>query len=199
MTSSGQNGSTQDALSELGRRLYDEALVRREDEYITDPRGQAIGWLLDTRMPMLDSEMFAEVGHMLARRLREKGIHQVAGYGFGAYPLVCSVLCVSGEPSFKGGFVRERRKGHGRRRLIEGPVIREEPIVMLDDIINSGRSALHALSLLRGDGFDVKGLITLFNFTWSGGRTRLEEEGLWVDSLLDLNLREASTSSSDSA
>ncbi len=32
--------------------------------------------------------------------------------------------------------------------------------------------------------------MTLFNFTWSGGKARLEQQGLWVDSLLDLNLRE---------
>jgi orotate phosphoribosyltransferase len=41
--------------------------------------------------------------------------------------------------------------------------------------------------------------VTLFNFTWSGGRTRLEADGLWVDSLLDLNLRDGGRSSSDSA
>jgi orotate phosphoribosyltransferase len=43
---------------------------------------------------------------------------------------------------------------------------------------------------LRSDGFEVAGVMTLFNFTWSGGRTRLEADGLWVESLLELNLRE---------
>jgi orotate phosphoribosyltransferase len=41
--------------------------------------------------------------------------------------------------------------------------------------------------------------MTIFNFTWSSGRSRLEGEGLWIDSLLDLNLRENERSSSDSA
>jgi orotate phosphoribosyltransferase len=40
--------------------------------------------------------------------------------------------------------------------------------------------------------------MTLFSFTWSSGRTRLEADGLWVDSLLDLNLREGGPSSNDS-
>ena len=70
---------------------------------------------------------------------------------------------------------------------------------MFDDILNSGRSAARALSLLQSDGFEVVGLMTLFNFTWSGGRARMEGQGLWVDSLLDLNLRDSSRSSSDSA
>jgi len=186
-------------LVDLGRRLYDRALVRREDELITDPRGQPIGWLLDTRVPMLDGELFDEVGGVLAERLRERGVHQVVGYGFGAYPLVCSVLTAGGEPAFKGGLVREEAKGHGRRRLVEGPVDGTRPIALLDDIINSGRSAAKALELVRGEGYEVAGLLTLFNFTWSSGQARIEDEGLWVDSLLDLNLRENKNSTSDSA
>ena len=186
-------------LVDLGRRLYDRALIRREDELITDPRGQPIGWLLDTRVPMLDSDLFAEVGEVLADRLLEREVHQVVGFGFGAHPLVCSVLAAADSTPFRGGLIREERKEHGRRRLVEGPVARDEPVVLLDDIINSGRSAAQALRRLRDEGFTVNGLLTLFNFTWSSGQARIEDEGLWVDSLLDLNLRESKNSSSDSA
>ncbi len=199
MASSLHSTSSYADLVDLGRRLYEQSLVRREQEYITDPRGQPIGWLLDTRMPMLKGEMLREVGQVLAERLRGKDIYQVAGYGFGSYSMVCAVLGASGESSFLGGFVREARKPHGRRRLVEGPLDPAQPLVLLDDILNSGRSAAKAVALLRDDGYDVVGLITLFNFTWSGGRARLETEGLWVDSLLDLNLRDSGRSSSDSA
>jgi len=192
------SSSSRAELIEIGRRLYERALVRREDELITDPRGQPIGWLLDTRVPTLDGELFTEVGQVLAERLREREVHQIVGYGFGAHPLVCSVLAVSEGDDFKGGLVREERKEHGRRRLVEGPVDAEEPVVLIDDIINSGRSASEALTLLRGAGFTVNGLLTLFNFTWSSGQSRIEAEGLWVDSLLDLNLQDGTSSGSDS-
>ncbi len=186
-------------LLDLGRRLYERALVRREQELITDPRGQPIGWLLDTRMPMLDGALFTEVGRVLAGRLRSRGIEQVAGFGFGAFSLVTSVLSAPVDPPFSGGFIREQRKPHGRRRLVEGPVTRARPIVLVDDILNSGRTASRAVALLRNDGFQVVGVVTLFNFTWSGGRTRLESEGLWVDTLLDLNLKDSQPGSSDSS
>ncbi|PSQ74983.1 MAG: orotate phosphoribosyltransferase [Bacteroidetes bacterium QH_9_64_21] len=192
------SASSRTELIEIGRRLYEEALVRREDELITDPRGQPIGWLLDTRVPTLDGDLFTEVGMVLAERLRERGAFQIVGYGFGAHPLVCSVLSVDDGDGFKGGLVREARKEHGRRRLVEGPIDPDEPVVMVDDIINSGRSASEALTLLRGADFTVEGLLTLFNFTWSSGQARIEAEGLWVDSLLDLNLQEGTSSGSDS-
>ena len=199
MASSTLSPSTYTDLVELGRRLYDRSLVRREQEHITDPRGQAIGWLLDTRIAMLDGPMFREVGGVMAERLRARGIEQVAGFGFGAYSMVCSVLAAPGEPPFRGGFIREQRKPHGRRRLVEGPLDKARPVVLLDDILNSGRSAVRALGLLRSAGFEVAGLMTLFNFTWSGGRARLEGEDVWVDALLDLNLRGGTRSSSDSS
>ena len=182
------------ALTQLGHRLYQRALVRRDEEPITDPRGQPIGWLLDTRTPMLDGEIFREIGSVLAERLRARGVRQVAGFGYGAFPIVCAVLAApvpEGAEGFLGGFVRERRKAYGRRRLVEGPADREQPIAVVDDILNSGRSAARAVGLLQSDGFEVTGLMTLFNFTWSGGRARMEGDGLWVESLLELNLREA--------
>ncbi|CAN5890450.1 orotate phosphoribosyltransferase [soil metagenome] len=182
------------ALARLGHQLYQRALVRRDEEAITDPRGQPIGWLLDTRTPMLDGALFTEVGAVLSERLTSRDVQQVAGFGYGAFPIVCAVLGsangTSTEP-FTGGFIRERRKPYGRRRLVEGPLDRSRPVALVDDILNSGRSAARAVALLRSDGFRVAGVLTLFNFTWSGGRARLENDGLWVESLLELNLRES--------
>lgn len=179
------------ALTRLGHALYQRALVRREDEPITDPRGQPIGWLLDTRTPMLDGDIFPEIGGVLAERLLAREVEQVAGFGYGSFPMVCAVLAGgTAEQSLKGGFIRERRKAYGRRRIVEGPLDRSRPVALVDDILNSGRSAARAVALLRSDGFKVAGVLTLFNFTWSGGRARLEGDGLWVESLLELNLRE---------
>jgi orotate phosphoribosyltransferase len=147
---------------------------------------------------MLDGALFREVGSVLADRVSSRGVDQVAGFGFGAFAIVCSVLSAPSHVAFQGGFIREQRKPHGRRRLVEGPVDRSRPIVLLDDILNSGRTASRAVALLRNDGYTVSGVMTLFNFTWSGGRGRLESQGLWVDSLLDLNLRDNVPGRSDS-
>lgn len=186
-------------LADLGRRLYEQALVRQGEEQLTDPRGRPIGWLLDIRMPMLDAAMFREVGQALADRLRNKGARQVAGHGFGAYAMVCSVLAAEGSPPFLAGFVRENRKPHGRRRLVEGPLDRRRPVVLLDDILNSGQSALRAISQLRQEGFEAAGVMTLFHFAWSDGKAQIEKEGIWMDSLLELNLRDDKRDPSDPA
>ena len=177
-------------VAELGRELYERALVRREDEEITDPTGQPIGWLLDTRMALMEGDLFQEVGSVIASELVDRGVRQVTGYGFGAYPVVCAVLASEEGRHFSGGLIRSQRKRYGRKRLVEGAVDEEMPVVLLDDILNSGRSAEKAIGLLDREGYSVSGLFTLFNFTWGGGKSRILSQGLWVDTLLNLNLRD---------
>lgn len=189
MTQSLESGSTYEAI-ELGQLLYRKALIRRDDEPITDPKGRPIGWLLDTRIPMLEASIFREVGRVLVEKLLEKGITQVAGHGYGALPVVSSVLGSAPDGDWRAGFIRETRKSYGRRRHIEGPIDPSRSVVVLDDILNSGQSAERAVAVLGTEGFRVDGVLTLFNFTWGGGKSRLEKAGLWVNSLLDINLRE---------
>lgn len=184
------------AVAELGRELYERALVRREDENITDPSGQPIGWLLDTRMALMEGDLFQEVGSVIARELTDRGVQQVTGFGFGAYPVVCSVLASDAGRQFNGGLIRPQRKPYGRKRLVEGAVDPEMPVVLLDDILNSGRSAEKAIGLLEREDYSVSGLFTLFNFTWGGGKSRILTQGLWVDTLLNLNLRDEDRSPS---
>ncbi len=180
-------------VASLGRRLYDRALVRREDEPITDPRGKPIGWLLDTRMALMESELYQQVGSVVGQQLRSRGVRQVAGFGFGAYPVVGAVLGSCEGNEFAGGLIRENRKPYGRQRLIEGALDPSIAVAVVDDILNSGRSAEQAIDQLNQEGFTVSGVFTLFNFTWGSGKERLLARGLWVDSLLNLNLRDEDT------
>ncbi len=189
MTQSLEPDSTSETV-ELGHVLYQKALIRSDDEPITDPKGRPIGWLLDTRIPMLESSIFREVGRVLVEKLEKRGITQVAGHGFGALPVVSAVLGSALNGDWRAGFIRENRKEYGRQRHIEGPIEPSRPVALLDDILNSGQSAERAVTILREEGFRVDGLLTLFNFTWGGGKARLEDAGLWVNSLLDINLQE---------
>ena len=184
-------------LNELGNKLYQSAMVRRNDEPITDPNGEPIRWLLDSRVPLLDAEFFSTVGQVVAHRLAQKGYVQIAGLGYGAYPFVCAILSAK-EKGFKGGFIRENRKNYGRQRLVEGPLNKDLPLVLVDDVLNSGKTIENAIHILQKEGFKVEGVFTLFCFTWGKGKERLENKGLWVDSLLDLNLKNAQEGRSDS-
>ena len=186
------------SIAALGQQIYDLAIVVSEEEFLVDPSGEPVGWLLDTRVPMLHGHVARQVGQILARRVRALGVNQIVGAGFGAYSMVCATITSPGHPAIRGGLIRPERKPYGRRRIVEGPVRRDRPVVLLDDILNSGDTAIRTLRSLQEDQFMVAGYISIFEYSWNDGRDRLEREGLWVDSILRLNPGKADSTSSDS-
>lgn len=185
--------------SGLSQKIYDKALVSGSRETLLDPEGRLVEWLLDMRLPLLDGKMSREIGKLIADRLRMSGIRQVAGSGIGASAMVCATINASGSPPLRGGLVRLQPKPYGRRRLIEGPLDPAAPVVILDDLLNSGGTAKRVLKELRREGFMVEGYLTIFEFAWGDGRMALEKEGLWVDALMELTLGQENAGSSDSA
>ena len=64
---------------------------------------------------------------------------QIATLGLTAVPVLNSVIMQS-EGRYHGLLVRHARKQHGSLKLIEGPIDRDEPTVLIDDSISSGTS-----------------------------------------------------------
>lgn len=185
--------------SGLSEKIFDMALVCGDQEEIIDSDGGRVDWLLDLRIPLLDGNVAGKLGNLIADRVRLRGCKQVAGHGLGGSTMVCAAIHADGYPYLRGGVIRSHRKSHGRRRLLEGPLDTQLSVVLLDDLLNSGTTALHALKQLRQEGFCVVGYITIFEFTWGEGRKRLEGNGIWVDALMELALKRNKSGSSDSA
>ena len=57
-----------------------------------------------------------------------------------------------------GFFVRKERKPHGTMRLVEGVEpgeLKDETVVILDDVTTSGKSVMHAVNAVREEGAKV--------------------------------------------
>ena len=154
------SSSAQADLVALGRRLYDRALVRREDELITDPRGQPIGWLLDTRIPMLDSELFEEVGQVLADRLREASRRTMerAGSTYVDKLHWATVAAVKGDiaahPQVEAVSVTEKRPGwrHDEEPVLAVDLTHVDAVDRdLDDAVLRADHSLRAAELVLAD------------------------------------------------
>ena len=67
-------------------------------------------------------------------------------------------------------------------KLVEGPFHKGDRVVVIEDVITTGASALRAITALRAAGADLKGVLALVDRE-EGGREVLEGEGLTVVSL----------------
>jgi orotate phosphoribosyltransferase/AMMECR1 domain-containing protein len=109
---------------------------------------------------------------------------QLATYGTTAVPLLQSCLLELGEP-WRGLLVRKERKPHGASRLVEGPIDRAQPVLLVDDTLATGESVFRAVEALAEEGLDVEGVVCLVRYG-AGGVSRVEERGLRVEAVLDL-------------
>ncbi len=61
-------------------------------------------------------------------------------------------------------YVRSSPKDHGRQNLIEGELSSGQSIVVIEDLISTGKSSLKAVQSLRDANCKVKGMISIFTY-----------------------------------
>ena len=114
----------------------------------------------------------------------------VAGLTLGADPLVSGVaVCSALDMRLVDALiVRKEAKGHGTQAWIEG---REYPegtkVVVLEDVITTGGSAIKAVKKLRDAGYKVDRVVTVVDRQEDGeADAAMKEEGLELKSLFTL-------------
>lgn len=108
----------------------------------------------------------------------------VGGLTLGADPVSYSIAYASalaGKP-IRAFTVRKEAKTHGTGKLIEGPFVQSDRVVVIEDVITTGGSALKAIEAVRNAGATVVGVLALVDRE-EGGRERIEATGYHVRSL----------------
>jgi orotate phosphoribosyltransferase len=61
-------------------------------------------------------------------------------------------------------YVRSKPKDHGTGNLIEGEISTDKRVVVIEDLISTGKSSLQAVDALRDAGYTVAGLAAIFSY-----------------------------------
>ncbi|MBT3611706.1 MAG: orotate phosphoribosyltransferase [Flavobacteriales bacterium] len=61
-------------------------------------------------------------------------------------------------------YVRAKAKEHGKQNQIEGYFEQGQSVVLVEDLISSGKSSLDAATVLREAGMHVKGMVSIFTY-----------------------------------
>ncbi len=112
----------------------------------------------------------------------------VAGLTLGADPIVTAVSVVSAYENrpIPALIVRKEAKGHGTRAYIEGPNLPENAnVVVLEDVVTTGGSALKAAERLKAAGYSVERVISLVD-RLQGGAELYASVGLQFQSVLTI-------------
>ena len=92
----------------------------------------------------------------------------IAGVATGAIGIGTLVADVMGLPFI---YVRPEPKSHGRKNQIEGRLEAHRSVVVIEDLISTGKSSLNAIDALTAEGARVKGMLAIFTYGISRGGT----------------------------
>lgn len=75
-------------------------------------------------------------------------------------------------------YVRSKPKGHGLGNQIEGALEPGQKVVVVEDLISTGKSSLEAVEALRAAGAEVIGLVALFTYGFAESEIAFEKAGV---------------------
>ncbi len=153
-------------------------LAYQEGDFILSS-GQSSSYYINGKQVTLHPEGALAIGSILLS-LVLSDTHAVAGLTLGADPIVSAVSIVSALENrpIPALIVRKEAKGHGTQAYIEGPTLAEGAnVVVLEDVVTTGRSAMKAVERLRDAGYTVGKVISLID-RLQGGAEFYQSVGL---------------------
>jgi orotate phosphoribosyltransferase len=154
--------------------------------------GRRSSLYVDCRLTTMSPEGQLLIGRAGLAALRATGwpVDSVGGLTLGADPIAYAIAHASalaeeaGTGTMVRAFtVRKEAKVHGTGKLIEGPFHPTDRVVVVEDVITTGGSALKAVEAVRAAGATVLGVLALVDRE-EGGREALEAAGLQVRALV---------------
>ncbi len=134
-----------------------------------DPFTWASGWkspiYCDNRKILSAPALRGKVASWLSAKARElcPGAEVVAGVATGA---IAHGVLVANELGMPFVYVRPSAKDHGTRSQIEGTLPEGAKVVVIEDLVSTGKSSLAAVEALREAGADVLGMVAVFTYAF---------------------------------
>ena len=73
-------------------------------------------------------------------------------------------------------YVRSEKKSHGMQNQIEGVINAGQSVVVIEDLVSTGKSSLMAVDALREAGAEVKGMLAIFTYQMDLAKKNFEEK-----------------------
>lgn len=120
--------------------------------------GKQSPYYLDAKLTGLDPEGISLAVDAIAAETRDVDFEAIGGLELGAAPIIGAFVYQSlrAEKAVRGFIVRKKEKAHGTRKRIEGPLPETSSrVVIVDDVVTSGKSIMEAISAVRQRGHKV--------------------------------------------
>ena len=109
-------------------------------------------------------------------------VDMIAGVATGGIPQGALVAQELGLPFV---YVRTSAKDHGTGNLIEGRIEDGKSVVIVEDLVSTGKSSLVAVDALRAAGCNVKGMVAIFTYGLEAATSNFKKSKVKLITLSD--------------
>ncbi len=106
----------------------------------------------------------------------------IAGVATGAIGIGMLVAEYLGLPFI---YVRPEAKSHGRQNQIEGILEPNQSVVVIEDLISTGKSSLNAVEALKAGGANIKGMVAIFTYGFEVAEENFKKQNIDLHTLSD--------------
>jgi orotate phosphoribosyltransferase len=80
-------------------------------------------------------------------------------------------------------YVRPEPKGHGRQNQIEGKLVPGQKVVVIEDLISTGKSSLNAVKALKQHDAQVLGMVAIFTYGFKEAEDNFSQNNIKLNTL----------------
>jgi len=173
----------------MKKRLI-ELTLEKAFKYSEEPvfklvSGRMSNYYFNCKAVALHPEGMHLIGNLIFEMIKDLGIKGIGGLTLGADPIAYAIAYTSflkGNP-IEAFIVRKTPKSHGTMQLIEGNVKKGDRVVIVDDVITTGKSTIEAITKAKENGLEIVKVIAFID-RQEGGREAIEALGYKVDSVI---------------
>ena len=146
--------------------------------------GRLSPYYLDLRVIPSFPDAFHTCLELLGKSAKSiEGIDKIGGIPTGGLPWASVLAYTLSKPLV---YTRKDIKLHGREKTVEGILTPGERVLLIDDVITTGKNILTALQSIRGEGGVVEHALVLLD-RQEGGEQHLMKEGVKLHSVTKIS------------
>ena len=152
----------------------------------TEPFNWASGWKspiychnrITLSFPAVRNFLKEEIAKLVEEKHGKPDV--IAGVATGAIAIGVLVAQELGVPFV---YVRPEAKKHGRKNQIEGHIEKGQNVVVIEDLISTGKSSLQAVEALKEADVTIKGMVAIFTYGFDVAETNFKESNIELTTL----------------
>ena len=170
---------------QLIKLILEKAFKYNKEPVFKLVSGRMSNYYFNCKAVTLNPEGMYLIGNIIFDMLQNSEAKGIGGLTLGADPIADSVAYTSylRKRPVEAFVVRKTAKSHGTMQWIEGNITAGDKVVVVDDVITTGKSTIEAITRAKEGGLDVVKVIALVD-RQEGGKENIETFGHKVETVV---------------